>query len=198
MLYDDKQEYASERQQRSIFRASSIMLVKIFTLRFSEHIEGFDDEHVRNFMINNNIISIREHFFQKGDVPYWSIMLVYEPMMEHRAVRKEEHQGDKKDDYRSLISKENMPLFNLLREWRNERAIKDGVPPYVLFTNRQLAEIAEQSPDSINKLAGIEGIGKMKLKKYGREVLSVVHNTRNIGIEENQKRVEDKIGKNQG
>ena len=88
------------------------MLFKIFTLRFSEHTEGFDDEQVRSFMINNNIISIREHFFRKGDVPYWGIMLVYEPVMEPKAVKKEENQGDKKDDYRSLISKENMPLFN--------------------------------------------------------------------------------------
>jgi hypothetical protein len=31
------------------------MLIKIFTLRFSEHLEGFDDGLVRNFMINNNI-----------------------------------------------------------------------------------------------------------------------------------------------
>ncbi|MGA1865118.1 MAG: hypothetical protein ACMUHX_08655 [bacterium] len=90
------------------------MLFKIFILRFSEHTEGFDDEQVRSFMINNNIISIREHFFRKGDVPYWGIMLVYEPMMEPKAVKKEEPQNVKKDDYRSLISRKQMPPHNYI------------------------------------------------------------------------------------
>jgi superfamily II DNA helicase RecQ len=41
-----------------------------------------------------------------------------------------------------------MPLFNQLREWRRERCKRDGVPPYIVCTNKQLAQMAVQRPQT--------------------------------------------------
>jgi superfamily II DNA helicase RecQ len=66
-----------------------------------------------------------------------------------------------------------MGLFNILRDWRSQRCKKDGVPPYIVFTNLQLAMIVKKRPQSTSELTQIEGIGKGKAQKYGEEVLSI-------------------------
>ncbi len=60
-----------------------------------------------------------------------------------------------------------MPLFNALRDWRAERSKRDGVPPYLICTNKQLVAMIKARPRSLGKLGEIEGIGKAKLEKYG-------------------------------
>jgi superfamily II DNA helicase RecQ len=65
-------------------------------------------------------------------------------------------------------------LFNTLRDWRAERCKKDGVPPYVICTNQQLAAVVAQRPQSLTGLMRIEGIGKAKAEKYGQEMLAIL------------------------
>ena len=48
------------------------------------------------------------------------------------------------------------------------------MPPYVLLTNRQLAEIARTRPGSLAALSGINGIGEAKSGKLGADLLAVV------------------------
>ena len=50
------------------------MKVRIFTLRFSKTMEGFDDEDVRLFMSDKEIVSANEHFFQKDGLPYIALV----------------------------------------------------------------------------------------------------------------------------
>jgi DNA helicase-2/ATP-dependent DNA helicase PcrA len=66
------------------------------------------------------------------------------------------------------------PLGERLRAWRLERARDDGVPPYVVFHDRVLHEIADARPASLAELAGIAGVGPSKLERYGDEVLAAV------------------------
>ncbi len=66
------------------------------------------------------------------------------------------------------------PLGERLRAWRLERARDDGVPPYVVFHDRVLHEIADTRPATIAELAGIAGVGPSKLERYGDEVLAAV------------------------
>ncbi len=68
-------------------------------------------------------------------------------------------------------------MFNSLRDWRTRTARKDGVPPYVICTNRQLAELAKMRPESAAGLMKIEGIGRNKAAKYGEEIVRIVSAT---------------------
>jgi DNA helicase II / ATP-dependent DNA helicase PcrA len=65
-------------------------------------------------------------------------------------------------------------LFDRLKEWRRKRAQADGVPAYVVFHDRTLADIAERKPRDWGDLAGITGVGPTKLERYADEVLAVV------------------------
>jgi DNA helicase-2/ATP-dependent DNA helicase PcrA len=66
------------------------------------------------------------------------------------------------------------PLGERLRAWRLERARDDGVPPYVVFHDRVLHEIADARPATIGELAQIAGVGPSKLERYGDDVLATV------------------------
>jgi len=64
--------------------------------------------------------------------------------------------------------------FEALRRWRLETARSSEVPPYVVFHDRTLAEIARRDPGSVTALAAIPGIGPAKLERYGASVLSLL------------------------
>ena len=61
-------------------------------------------------------------------------------------------------------------LFDRLKEWRRKRAHADGVPAYVVFHDRTLAEIAERRCKDWADLAAISGVGPAKLERYADEV----------------------------
>jgi ATP-dependent DNA helicase RecQ len=69
------------------------------------------------------------------------------------------------------------PLFHALREWRREQARQLGLPPYVIFHDRTLMEIAARRPSSQGELAGIGGVGQVKLERYGTAVLDLIRET---------------------
>jgi ATP-dependent DNA helicase RecQ len=69
-------------------------------------------------------------------------------------------------------------LLESLKRWRLERAREDGVPPYVVFHDRTLLEIAGRAPDSLEALGEVPGVGPAKLDRYGSRVLELVKELR--------------------
>jgi len=65
-------------------------------------------------------------------------------------------------------------LLTALKEWRREQARSQGVPPYVVFHDRTLLELAAQQPTDLDGLSRIGGIGEAKLARYGEELLAVL------------------------
>ncbi len=65
-------------------------------------------------------------------------------------------------------------LFDALRRWRLETARAQGVPPYIIFHDRTLLEIASRRPLDELALAGVPGVGAAKLGRYADAVLAVV------------------------
>ncbi|MDJ0942313.1 MAG: DNA helicase RecQ [Kiloniellales bacterium] len=71
-------------------------------------------------------------------------------------------------------------LFQDLRQLRLALAKSQGVPPYVIFHDSTLAELARLRPSRLEQLHGITGIGQAKLERYGAAFLEVI-NTREAG-----------------
>jgi ATP-dependent DNA helicase RecQ len=72
------------------------------------------------------------------------------------------------------LAPEHHTLFDALRAWRRAVAAEQGVPPYVIFHDRTLGEIASIRPATLRDLAAIGGVGQAKLDHYGLAVLKVV------------------------
>jgi ATP-dependent DNA helicase RecQ len=66
------------------------------------------------------------------------------------------------------------PLFDALRACRRELAQEAGVPPYVIFHDSTLREMAEQRPASLTELGHISGVGQRKLDAYGDAFLAAI------------------------
>jgi ATP-dependent DNA helicase RecQ len=65
-------------------------------------------------------------------------------------------------------------LVAALKAWRTEQARQQAVPPYVVFHDRTLLELAARRPGSLAELAGVPGIGAAKLERYGEALLTVL------------------------
>jgi ATP-dependent DNA helicase RecQ len=68
-------------------------------------------------------------------------------------------------------------LFEALRVWRREEAQERGVPPYVIFSDKTLRELARLRPSTRYELRNVYGIGDAKLEAFGDAVLRVVEAT---------------------
>jgi ATP-dependent DNA helicase RecQ len=66
------------------------------------------------------------------------------------------------------------PLFDALRARRRELAAEGGVPPYVIFHDSTLREMAEAKPTSLHALSSVSGVGAAKLERYGEPFLEVI------------------------
>lgn len=67
-------------------------------------------------------------------------------------------------------------LFEKLRLVRRELAIKANLPPYMIFSDATLAQMAQDKPSSVEEMSQIKGVGEFKLNKYGDDFLRVIKN----------------------
>lgn len=153
--------------------------VKIFTLRFNPALGEFDDTDLTRFLADKQLIEVRDHFFVHQGLPCLAVILSYNSMVE---VSKEQIQGEsskqqERFDPKEVLSEDDWPLYTSLKEWRNELAKSEGIPPYIIATNRQIAEIAKDRPDSLEGLKRIEGLGKAKIETYGAAILGFIGNS---------------------
>ncbi|MFC0037554.1 ATP-dependent DNA helicase UvrD2 [Actinomadura rayongensis] len=70
-------------------------------------------------------------------------------------------------------SEMNEDVLLALKDWRAEISAEQRVPAYVVFTDATLQAIAERAPETLEDLAQIPGVGKVKLDRYGPAVLSL-------------------------
>ena len=64
--------------------------------------------------------------------------------------------------------------FDALRAWRSREAKAQGVPPYVIFHDSVLQDIAAEHPENVDALGRIKGVGASKLTRYGSAVLAAL------------------------
>ncbi len=73
------------------------------------------------------------------------------------------------------------PLFEALRVRRTELAREAGLPPYVIFHDSTLREMAALKPQSLPALSRISGIGAAKLERYGPAFVEIIRAHREAG-----------------
>ncbi len=66
-------------------------------------------------------------------------------------------------------------LFAMLKDLRKNEASKLGIPPFVIFQDPSLEDMALKYPVSMDDLGSIYGVGEGKAKKYGRPFLTLIH-----------------------
>jgi ribonuclease D len=72
-------------------------------------------------------------------------------------------------------------VFERLRQWRLERSRSDNVPAFVVFTDATLEAVAARRPASLSDLGTINGVGAVKLGRYGDDLLAILRGVGALG-----------------
>ncbi|WP_435139122.1 DNA helicase RecQ [Formosa sp. A9] len=67
-------------------------------------------------------------------------------------------------------------LIRLLKDLRKKNAKKLGVPPFVIFQDPSLEDMALKYPMTIAELSNVHGVGEGKAKKYGKDFVDLIAN----------------------
>ncbi len=101
-------------------------------------------------------------------------LLKGEIRLELREDRKPATSKKKRRDTAASLATADQPLFEALRQRRKEIADRLDLPPYVIFHDATLRQMAEFRPKTEAELLSINGVGEAKLARYGRDFLEVI------------------------
>lgn len=90
------------------------------------------------------------------------------------APRRRDRSGEGRNAALESMDADVRARFEALRAWRRDRAAEQHVPPYVIFQDRTLMEIAHAEPGDLSALAAVSGVGQSKLDRYGKGVLEAL------------------------
>jgi len=93
--------------------------------------------------------------------------LINEPKRSERADAKIKSASAEEAEY-------DKSLFTLLRNKRKELADAAGVPPYIIFSDKTLAQMAAYFPQTKESLLNMSGMGRVKYERYGADFLTVI------------------------
>lgn len=66
------------------------------------------------------------------------------------------------------------PVFEALRALRYQLAKAEHIPPFVIFSDATLWDMARKEPNTLEEMAAVKGVGTFKLHKYGRQFLAAL------------------------
>ncbi len=92
-----------------------------------------------------------------------------------RRQRKQDKEKPKRSGKLLELRSCDQPLFESLRALRLQLAEQQGVPPYVIFHDTTLSEMARKRPAGLQEMAFISGVGESKLARYGQQFLLRIH-----------------------
>ncbi len=132
--------------------------------------EGAEAE-LNRCLAETRVLTVDRQFVADGANSAWAVCLAV-------------HDGDGRSppatrragkiDYKEVLSADDFAVFARLRDLRKQLAERDGVPPYAVFTNEQLAAIVQGRVTSPTALKAIDGIGDARVEKYAAPVLAVM------------------------
>lgn len=93
----------------------------------------------------------------------------------------------KKASFVGLTGDYSQKLFAQLRTERQRLAENESVPPFVIFSDRTLREMALYFPDTPDQMAGISGVGAAKLEKYGDTFMTIIEMYKHMNPDEAKK-----------
>lgn len=119
--------------------------------------EAFLDE-MNAFLRSHRVLQIEKAFTGNG----WAFCVEW---LDGAATSAKPYQ--RRVDYREVLEPEVFDRFAKLRERRKAIAQEEGVPPYMVMTDAQMAEAVKDGEPTLDVLRKISGFGEARLAKYG-------------------------------
>ncbi len=141
------------------------MPYEIITVPFNSATKCFHADELNRFCLNKKVLKTKIEFFCDEKQQYWTAFVEYETILENTG------------DGQSVkgLTETGRFCYEKLREWRKETAEKEGIPPYVIARNSQLAEIIKREIKTLEALKQINGFGSRKVEKYGKNIIDIIN-----------------------
>ncbi len=147
------------------------MKVKVFHIRLTKENLQFDQETLNTFMESVTVKKTATELVN-GQTNFWSILVFYDD----QKFEKTEKKWDKIaiTDFSELTDDEKK-LFEVFKQWRQDKATQMNVPNFVVCHNTELMTIAKLKPQTLEELMKIKGFGEQKIAKFGDDILALVN-----------------------
>ena len=129
-------------------------------------------EEMDKFILSHNVVDVEKRFYQiDGASAYWAFCVGYLDYGSTYLRQNENAVTGEKPDYGKILNEKQYKTFEMYKEIRKELAKDAALPPYTVFNDYELSEIAKiETPDEKN-MTEIKGISKNKVNKYGKTLL---------------------------
>lgn len=130
--------------------------------------EGMNDE-LNKFLRGHKVLQVTQELVAVGEGAYWTFCIRY---VDGTA----SGPGEKKDrvDYREVLSPRDFDRFAKLRVVRKAIAEEEGIPAFAVFTDEQLAGMAQLGELTETGMRGVKGVGEKKVERYGAGFIKVL------------------------
>ena len=149
-------------------------LNKIKTYGLGKEFSFADWQHYINQMINQGLIEIAY-----DDKMHLRLTELAQDVLSGQKKIALSNKIERKEKAKELVK--NVENFSLdeqllaqLKLWRKQIAADNKVPPYVIFHDTTLNELAKQKPANEKSMLSIQGMGKTKFERFGRDILSMI------------------------
>lgn len=147
------------------------MKVKVFHVRLTKENQLTDQEDLNNFLETITVKKTATELIS-GQLNFWTILVFYE----EQKISKQEAAIDKIAVISEIeLTEDEKQIFNVLKEWRKDKAIELNIPSFMVCHNTELMTIAKVKPTSLDELIKIKGFGGVKVAKIGNEILEVLN-----------------------
>ena len=96
-------------------------MLKVFTIKFENNLESFNDSLLSNFLSDKEVIRWESRFFENKKVFYWTVVVEYMASSASKGILPAKKVEKKDEKYKEILTENDWPLFNRLRDWRVER-----------------------------------------------------------------------------
>ena len=158
-------------------------MLKIVTLPFNENIGEFEQEKLERVLGDVQMVKYQAELVKIEGKYYWTVFVECEKIEKvNKNSEKDNFTQDVKEfkeankNYMEYLTEDEMELYKILKEWRAGEAQLLGYPPYIIASNQLLANIAKTNPKNIEELSQLKGMGKRKVRDYGKEILLILEN----------------------
>lgn len=144
------------------------MNIKVFNIRLTKEFCQIDQQKMNQFLDSVEVKLTSTNFVTTGTIDFWSAAIFYMPKS------KKAFKSENKLTEEDLLPNEQN-IFNALRQWRNDLAVKLSWSSFSICHNSHLTAIAKTNPQTLEELKDVPGFGKLRTEKYGDDILAVLN-----------------------
>ena len=146
-----------------------MMKLKVLKIRIDDRFQITDEAIVNDYLSRFEIVNMNAKLVA-DEITYWSVLIYYNNKKNTVISSKNTVNSE------SELSEEEKIIYNKLKDGRADKAREAQLPAYIIFHNTHLMSIARHKPCTLDDLENVNGIGKRKVEKFGREIIEVLEN----------------------